>query len=39
MLNSAAGHLLSILEKEIKKRFNIMKVTFYIFKVLNAHIS
>jgi hypothetical protein len=39
MLNGVSGYLLSILKKEIKKRFNIGKVTFYIFKVLNAHIS
>jgi uncharacterized membrane protein len=26
-------------KKEIKNRFNIEKVTFYIFKMLNAHIS
>jgi hypothetical protein len=32
-------HLLSILKKEIKEKFNIGKVTFYISKVLNAHTS
>jgi hypothetical protein len=32
------GHLLSIPKKEIKERFNIEKVTFYILKILNAHI-
>jgi hypothetical protein len=32
-------HLLSILKKEIKKIFNIKKVTFYIFKVLTTYIS
>jgi hypothetical protein len=39
MLNSAPEHLLSILKKEIKEKFNIGKLAFYIFKVLNAHIS
>jgi hypothetical protein len=31
--------LLSILKKEIKEKFNIGKVTFYIYKVLNEYIS
>jgi hypothetical protein len=30
------GHLLSILKKEIKEKFNIGKITFYIFKELNT---
>jgi hypothetical protein len=36
MLNSAPGHLLSILKKEIKDKINVGKINFYIFKVLNA---
>jgi hypothetical protein len=39
MLNNASGHLLNILKKEIKEKFNIGKLTFYISKVLNTHIS
>jgi hypothetical protein len=30
---------LSIPEKEIKEKLNIEKTTFYIYNVLNAHIS
>jgi hypothetical protein len=39
MLNSVSGHLLSMSKNEIKEIFNTGKTTFYILKVLNAHIS
>jgi hypothetical protein len=39
VMHSVSGHLLNIPKKEIKRKFNIEKVTFYISKVLNAHIS
>jgi hypothetical protein len=38
MLNSVPEHLLNMPKKETKKMFNIGKITFYIFKILNAHI-
>jgi hypothetical protein len=39
MLNGAPGHLLSILKMEIKEKIDVIKVTFYIFKALNAQVS
>jgi hypothetical protein len=39
MLNNSPGALIKHTKEENKKTFNIRKVTFYIFKVLNAHIS
>jgi uncharacterized membrane protein required for colicin V production len=39
MLNSVSEHLLNILKRKIKEKFNINKITFYAFKMLNTHIS
>jgi hypothetical protein len=38
MLNSAPRHLLSILKKKNSVKFNVKKMTFYNFDVLNAQI-
>jgi hypothetical protein len=39
MLHSALGALLSIPKKESKDKINVERITFYIFKVLNAQVS